>query len=507
MSDTVKKCYDAICAGEEIRQNLIELRSQVREDAGARTFASVLGGDFSVLCSLLGSEDAKIRKNAALLLGAMESEDLLPILFDAYLKEDTLYIRADYLKAISKLDYRPLSDALEERLTSLRSVPEWTPEEWKHVSEEIRILQSMVLHCRGIRRHRFCGGKERETVILLTNRCHREATAEQIQKGKITMLAGGLRIEGVPLKEVLLIRTFTELLLPLQVAPLDGGNPMSCGEALAQPALTMADRLYRGGGVFLFRLDLRSGAGVETPFCAQNRGSYIRKITDAVERMSGGRLVNSVSDYEIELRLVLRKDGMYSAMLKPSSEFDTRFDYRREVVSSSIAPANAALSMYLVRRWLKADAQVLDPFCGVGTMLVERDRVLSTAAMYGTDISGEAIEKARRNTRRAGCSVNYIHRDFFTFRHSEPFDEIITDMPTAVGDGSKQALKGLFHQFFDQVRELLKDQAVLILYTSDQNYVVESARAYEEYQIEKTFLINEKNGTMIFVITFERKNS
>ncbi len=504
MSDTIKECYEAVCAGEDVRRNLISLRSAVKEEAGARTLASVLGGDFSVLCELLHAEDAKIRKNAALLLGTMESEDLLPVLFDAYLNEETLYIRPDYLKAISMLDYRPLSGALEERLAALRRGNEWTQEEWKHVSEEIRMLQSMVLHCRGIRRHRFSGSKEKETVILMTNRRYRETTAEQIPKGRITMLAGGLRVDGVSLKEVLQIRTYQELLFPLETEALKKQEPEMVGRALAQPALTLADRIYRGEGVFLFRLEMRCGTGEDAPFTAQNKGAYIRKITDAVERASDGRLVNSVSDYEIELRLVMRKDGSFAAMLKPASEFDTRFAYRREAVAASIAPANAALVVYLCRTWLREGAQVLDPFCGVGTMLIERDRAVKAGTMYGIDLFGEAIDKARRNTQRAGCRVNYINRDFFTFRHSYPFDEVITDMPTAAGDGTKQAQRQLYHQFFDAVRDLLKDEAVLILYTPAPNYVVESVRAYEEYHTEKTFLINEKNGTTVFVITYKR---
>ncbi len=506
MSDTIKESYEAICAGEEIRQNLIDLRSAAKDEAGARTLASVVGGDFSVLTQLLQSEDPKVRKNAALLLGSMESEDLLPVLFDAYLKEETLYIRADYLKAISKLDYRPLAGALEERLRALQSVESWTPEEWKHISEELRMLQSMVLHCKGIRRHRFSGSKEKETVILLTNRRYREVTARQLPKAKITMLSGGLRAEGVSLKEVLQIRTFSELLFPLETKPLDEQDPAEMGKTLAEPALAVADRIYRGGGVFLFRLELRCGSGQKAPFTEQGKGAYVRKITDAAERASGGRLVNSVSDYEIELRLVLRRDGTFTAMLKPSSDFDTRFAYRREVVASSISPVNAALTAALALPWLKEDAQVLDPFCGVGTMLIERDRARKAGTMYGVDLFGEAVEKARRNTERASCRVNYVNRDFFTFRHAYPFDEVITDMPLTAADGSKQALRGLYHQFFDVVRDLLKEEAVLILYTSAPNYVVESSRAFEEYHTEKTFLINEKNGTTVFVISFRRKN-
>ena len=48
----------------------------------------------------------------------------------------------------------------------------------------------------------------------------------------------------------------------------------------------------------------------------------------------------------------------------------------------------------LAQPYLKANAQVLDPFCGVGTMLIERNKLAPANPMYGIDIFGEAIDKA-----------------------------------------------------------------------------------------------------------------
>ncbi|MCC8102292.1 MAG: HEAT repeat domain-containing protein [Clostridiales bacterium] len=528
----IRDNYEKLCAGVEVRENLIRLREELKEENGRREFAYLLGGDFSKLCELLSHEDPKVRKNAALVLGKMESEDLLPILFDAYRKEKTLFIRADYLKAMSGLDYRPLLSGLEQQLAALRDVPEWQPEEWKHVSEEIRMLQTMVLRCSGVRHHRFSGEKEPEDVILLTNRRQREATAEQIQKGKITMLAGGVRVDGASLKDIRQIRTYTELLFPLKTRTLPADQPVQCGELLAGPVLTLLDRIYNGAGAFLFRIELRGqnagnsprderssrgehlprgekGAAGSDLFCVgqyqEKKGIYLRKLSDALEKASNTRLINSVTDYEVEVRLVLRKDGTFAAMLKPSSSFDGRFDYRKEVVASSVSPVNAALTVYLARPWLKEGAQILDPFCGVGTMLIERSRAVKTGTMYGLDLFGEAIEKARRNTQRAGCTVNYVHRDYFTFTHDYLFDEVITDMPQAAPEGTRQALRELYHRFFETIGALLKEEAVLVIYSSEPNYVLESVRSLPEYCIEKRFLLNEKKNTTVFVIRREPK--
>ena len=83
--------------------------------------------------------------------------------------------------------------------------------------------------------------------------------------------------------------------------------------------------------------------------------------------------MNSTSHYEVELRLVENKAGDFNLMIKLFTYKDPRFRYRREAMSSSIQPVNAALAMKLAQKYLKEGAQVLDPFCGVGTMLIERN--------------------------------------------------------------------------------------------------------------------------------------
>ena len=55
-----------------------------------------------------------------LILGDMETEDVLPYLYDAYQREETLFVRSDYLKAMAKLDYRPYLERLKDRMVQLQ---------------------------------------------------------------------------------------------------------------------------------------------------------------------------------------------------------------------------------------------------------------------------------------------------------------------------------------------------------------------------------------------------
>ena len=116
----IREYYEAICNGVDVRANLIALRNALKDEKEIRAFAYLLGGDFSVLGSLLVHEDPKVRKNAAILLGKMESEDMLPLLFETYQKEETRFIRADYLKAMEHMDYAPYLGKLQERLQEIK---------------------------------------------------------------------------------------------------------------------------------------------------------------------------------------------------------------------------------------------------------------------------------------------------------------------------------------------------------------------------------------------------
>jgi tRNA G10 N-methylase Trm11 len=179
---------------------------------------------------------------------------------------------------------------------------------------------------------------------------------------------------------------------------------------------------------------------------------------------------------------------------------DARFGYRKESIASSIAPANAALAAELARPYLKEDAEILDPFCGVGTMLIERCRAVRANIMYGIDIYGEAIEKARVNTALAGLRVNYINRDFFEFRHEYLFDEIITDLPQVTQAKDRRQIQELYAQFFAYAGKVLKKEAVMVLYASEPEFVRKEVKKYREYHICESYVINERQGTTVFVI-------
>ena len=88
--------FENISQGNEVRANLIEAKQRLKQPGEKETFRRLLEGQPDLLVRLLGHEDPKVRKNAALLIGDLRMEELLDVLYQAYVKEETLFIRRDY---------------------------------------------------------------------------------------------------------------------------------------------------------------------------------------------------------------------------------------------------------------------------------------------------------------------------------------------------------------------------------------------------------------------------
>ena len=116
--------YQELKEQKNVRSNLSALRAQLKKNADeqaytqAETFAEE---NESLFWDWLESDDAKTRKNAALLLGEIEYEPAVEKLFTSYQKEQTLFVRSAYLEALAKFDVEPLLPQLKQQLDALLS--------------------------------------------------------------------------------------------------------------------------------------------------------------------------------------------------------------------------------------------------------------------------------------------------------------------------------------------------------------------------------------------------
>ena len=183
---------------------------------------------------------------------------------------------------------------------------------------------------------------------------------------------------------------------------------------------------------------------------------------------------------------------------------DKRFQYRKNTIAASIRPELAAVIAALAKPYMEQDAQIIDPFCGVGTMLLERNRVCPARVMYGVDIFGKAILGARENTEIAGQTAYYISRNFFEFTHEYLFDEIITNMPER-GQKSKEEQDTFYGKFFEKATEILREKGRIIMYSNEKNFVKKQLRIQKNFTMLQEYNMDEKDRYYLFII--EKRNN
>lgn len=523
----MEKLIEAILQNRDIRVNLIEIRQRMKQPGEREVFLRLLSDTpelSSALRGLLADEDPKVRKNAALIVGEANAGESLQALYEAYCQEETLFIRGDYLKAMGQMDYRPLLGKLKERLEEMKD-QEVPQEELKHYREEMTQLQKLLLKMQPGKKHVFTGMDGRYDVLLTCNRNFREVTARQVNgDGEVSL---GVRVRRADLRQIFRVRTFRELLFVLNVTGI-GPEPEEAARALADSNLLSLlaqghnsearndqqrhhDPKKENDSVqgrsqeksapmdpFRFRITVIGKMPLD------KRSAFIRKCSFALEQASGRKLLNSASDYEVELRLMERKDGTFLPLLKLHTLKDPRFSYRRESIAASIHPSDAALIAALTRPYLIENAQVLDPFCGVGTMLVERDIARSAKGLFGVDIFGEAIEKARENAKLTEKEIHYVNRDFFDFTHKGLFDEIFTNMPIR-GKKTREEQDAFYQSFFEKAEDVLKPGGIMVLYSNEKGFIKKQLRLREEWKLVNEFCLNEKEDFSVYVIRLKEK--
>ena len=556
----LEQLLEQIKKGRDVRQNLIEIRQNISDESLRRRFMYQLGGDFSMLTDLLGSSDPKVRKNAALILGMTEDEDVLPALFDAWEKEETLFVRQDYLKAISTLDYREYLPRLKERIREIsgrigdeaeqgsmdlpgagkdetgkdaKTLPEHgivpkMPSEAAEVSKmqsetgeaeekpdaasdhllwdnsahllaELALLRKMAGRYEKRGKHRFIKMNPAPELMLRTNLLHADVTARQVSHGTVRVMRGSVHVKGGDLNEILKIRTWTECLFPISSArPILGDEKLIAFRLRDLKIGNYLNYLHEDNGLpYRYRIELKS-----TSIPREKKGEYIRRIASRLDVLEKGKLLNTESDYEVELRLIERADHSVIPMLRLFTLPDQRFAYRKETTAQSTAAPLAALAAELARPYLKEGAQVLDPFCGAATLLIERCLAVPADPVYGIDHLAEAIGKAKENSviteQVKHAPIHFINRDFFDFTHEYPFDEIITHLPEVQPEEAEQ----FAIRFLEKASGLLRGGAVLIILTNTPAALKKAASGC--YTLLEEYLLNERTGSTELIFRHER---
>lgn len=489
----MQKVYEALQRGEDIRNHLIELKKMLKEEGALDTYLSMTEDD-ELIASFLQDEDAKTRKNAAVILGQLQSQESIDKLWDAYVAETQLFVKSAYLSAMQKLNCKAYEKQLKERYQKLLAY-EPAQEEIKHIQEEIKELRRIVIQFEGgIAKHTFTGYAKPQNFILTTVKNFQDTTGVQLEHGKLKIIPMGIQVVGGDIRETMRIRTFREVLFTLRCRKNLPSNPSVIAKELAQSDLTrVLSELHEGEPPFYFRIELKGTMPLE------KKSAFVKKIAAELEQRTRHFLVNSTENYEVEVRLIENRTGGFYPCLKLYTLPMKRFSYRKYTMASSMHPSMAALLVELASSWLTEHALIMDAFCGTGTLLMERIYALSVRAAFGTDTFGEAIQGARENAAIAHLNINFIHRDFMDFTNSCPLDEIWADMPLR-GKKEKEEHDAFYQAFFDKAKSLLKEHGRIFVYSNENAFVKKYLRLHEDLRLKQEVCIREKAGVYFFII-------
>lgn len=491
----IRDTFDNILQRKDIRQNLIQLRTELKEGYNKTALLYQIGTDYTIFDELLKNEDAKVRKNTALIMGELAIPYFLDKLYEAYHKEEQLFVKSSYLVAMKDFDYTKLLPELKERLSILSNL-ELDDSNKKHISEEMRILSELILGKEGVKQHPFVGYDVPSEIVLLTNRNFKYITAEQLKSKQVKEFNAGVMVKTNKLSEILPIRTYSELLFVLEdVKACSNDVNIAAKEIATSSLLEFMEKRHKGAAPYYFRIELKSKLELD------KKSAFTKKLGGEIERLTKRKLINTTSNYEFELRMIENQEGNYNILIKLYTLKDERFTYRKNSIASSIQPVNAALMAALAKDYLVERAQVLDPFCGVGTMLMERSQLLQANTMYGLDIYSDAINKAKENTEAAHSIVHYINRDFFDFKHEYLFDEIFTNMPRVMGHKEEEEIFTIYQKFFVKASEHLKKAGVIIMYSHNKDFV-KKLMNQNSYRLEQEYEISKKEGAYLFIIRY-----
>lgn len=486
----MREIIENLLKKEDIRKNLSSLRQLIKYDTAREQARQMLDDKHDIIASFLESEDAKTRKNAALLIGDLGYRDLSGAIFKAYETDVTRFVKGSYLAALAQLEVPELVPQLEAHRSILEQT-ELTEDNRKHIEEELREINKILIKYNGIKHHMPILEGVKSEVLLMTNRLHREIVRRQIPMKDTKLHPLGVLVKTDNIKLLMQIRTYRQMCFPVHT---DGFLVQDAREAAKQlwksDIYDILSRMHKESGPFYYRIESTAD------------GEYQSRLAKALDQLAAGKLINSPNDYEIVIKLIPNKEGRFFTCLRLGSIKDDRFDYRKNAVSTSIHPSTAALLVELAKPYLKEDAQIMDPFCGVGTMLIERKIAVPAREIYATDIFGDAIIMGRENAKIAKTGINFIHRDFFDFKHDYKFDEIITDMPVR-GKKTRAEMEEFYVKFFDKAAQILEHDGIIVMYSNEIGFVKKQLRLRSEYRLLQETCILDKKDFYLFVIKYD----
>lgn len=231
------------------------------------------------------------------------------------------------------------------------------------------------------------------------------------------------------------------------------------------------------------RGDRRSGATGE--------GNHAFRSPD-VERLAGSILQRrygtavKLEEPACDVRIDIFGAHLFAGVRLSEEHGDRRFvkAFHQRVATRSVV----AYSMLNLAGVLSKPGDLIDPFCGSGTILLEAADLLPEIRLYGCDIHEDAVEGTRANLERLGAAerasvVRGDARHMTELFPPESADYIITDPPLGVKMGKRTNYYALYRSLLEEAKAVLRPGGRLLLLSFKHrkllNYAVRDSGGYK----------------------------
>lgn len=491
-----KTSIENIKEGKNVREHLLAVKNLIKDEKIKRGLAYYLGGDYQVFIQLIKDKDPKIRKNSALIMGELEDEDLLSVIYEAYETEETLYIRADLLRSMSKYDYGAYIDKFQNRLKLLKNLSLNDKENAKHYTEELKLLRLLLYKSENCKHELIASNKKTQLYLTAYPGCIDILVKYLKGKGKRIAVAGlGVMVYDTCIDELKDIRLYKEMLIPV-IEDASYERMRDVADSIIQSDLTGILRSFFDGELpFTYRLQLK---GLKKESLT---GRTVKEISSVIDEKLAYDLVNVVSDYQIELRIIFKSSNRFALYLKPSLVKDLRFEYRKSSTSEAMKPVLAANLCEYCSEYFSDNARVMDPFCGSGILLIERNKRKQAARSMGVDLLDLAIEAAKNNVSHTEYNINTVCKNFFEFENKPEYmvDELITDLPRVSSKRNEAYIFKLYKKFLERAVSFVKKGGYLFLYTNLPSAIRENLNR-QQYELIEERMMKDKGGASLFIV-------
>ena len=498
------KLIEEIEAGVNVRANLIELKELLKkavksEGVTARDYLlNVASGDLSFLERTIKHDDPKVRKNSVQIIGLTNDNSFADILYEAYQAEETLYVRPEYIKVLSTMNVDRYLDALDNQAKALAARD--LREDEKHVAAELRELYALLYSKGRGGKHRF-SSDEISTMILTTlpgtERYLQAAIDEVIGVDKTTLVRSGVKVESSQYEDLSRIRCYNDLLfVPSGMRALVGHASDMAKKCVDSDLVGYISERLVGSGPFRFYVSVKGRLSVES------KSKLAKAFAGELEKLSNCAMINSPNDYEINLQLVgsSKHEGQYALYVIFGGLGNGRFDYKVKSLPTSIKPYVAATICEIIDEKTHEFKRVLDPFCGIGTMLIERNFKDKQEVLTGVDIFGEAVWAASEIRDKLKMDIQYVDKDMKDFEAEEPYNLILTDLPYVTKAFDESKVRGVYNSFLDKAHEWLSDDGIIAAYTMSPKAFSDVIKTHKDIKIIEEVDIY-KNKSKLYILS------